>query len=517
MNNNKIVFKDYNMNQLQLPMDLSEEIPKNHVVRVVNDAIDELDDNIFLKYYPGGGRSSYHPKMMTKILVYAYTQKIYTSRKIAKAVREQLPFMWIAARQKPNFRTINRFRSKRMKHVIDEVFTSVLELLIKEGYVKFENYFLDGTKIEADANRYSFVWKKSTDRYEADLQAKIRKLLKEIEAENDYENELYGDKDLDELGEESQITSDDLKNTAEKLESRLEEEPENKKLKKAVKTIKKDYLPRTKKYERYQSTFKGRNSFSKTDTDATFMRMKEDHMRNGQLKPGHNLQLGTEKQFILGYSIHQKPGDTTCLIPHLERLKKLFGKTPKNIIADAGYGSEENYRYLEEQGKNSYVKYNTYFKEQKRNWKKQVFRRENMYYNSEDDKFICPNGKELIFQFDKYYRTESGYFTKYRHYKCFDCDGCDFREKCTRSRTGRTVRVNWELEKYKKQVRENLGSDHGKKLSSKRKVEVESVYGHFKANRVFRRFVLRGIEKVNIEIGLMSLAHNMLKKAALTY
>ncbi|ACB84737.1 transposase IS4 family protein [Natranaerobius thermophilus JW/NM-WN-LF] len=486
-------------------------------MRVVNDSIDELDDNLFLKYYPGGGRSSYHPKMMTKILVYAYTQKIYTSRQIAKAVREQLPFMWIAARQKPDFRTINRFRSERMKYVIDEVFASVLELLIKEGYVKFENYFLDGTKVEANANRYSFVWKKSTDRYEANLQAKIKELLQEIEEENERENEIYGDKDLDELGEDSQITSEDLEKTVEKLESRLKEEPKNKKVKKAVKTIKKDYLPRTRKYEKYQSTFNGRNSFSKTDKDATFMRMKEDHMKNGQLKPGYNIQLGTENQFILGYSIHQKPTDTTCLIPHLEKLEEQLGNVPQNIIADAGYGSEENYRYLEEKDRNAYVKYNTYFQEQKRSWRKKIFRRENMHYDAKNDKFICPNGKELHFQYEKSYKTEAGYITKRRLYRCFDCQECELKEKCTKSKKGRTVWVNWELESYKQKARENLGTDHGRELSSQRKIDVESVNGHFKANRMFRRFMLRGLDKVNIELGLISLAHNMIKKAAIGF
>jgi transposase len=182
------------MDQLFLPMDLEELIPPGHVVRVVNEAVNRISDDVFLKYYPGGGRSSFHPKMLTKVLVYAYTQKIYSSRQIAKALRENIPFMWLAARQTPDFRTINRFRSQRMKGLIDDVFAAVLQLLIEEGYVTMEHYFLDGTKIEANANRYTFVWKKSTDRYQEKLQTQIRQLLAEIDEVNQQEQKEYGER-----------------------------------------------------------------------------------------------------------------------------------------------------------------------------------------------------------------------------------------------------------------------------------------------------------------------------------
>jgi transposase len=161
------LYIQYSMNQLCLPMDLEMDIPMNHVVRVVNATVARLSDAIFAGAYPGGGRHSYHPRMMTKIIIYAYTQRIYSSRQIAKAVRENVPFMWIAARQTPDFRTINRFRSERMKDVLQKVFAAILEMLVAEGYVKLEHYFVDGTKIEANANRYSFVWGKAVVRQKA--------------------------------------------------------------------------------------------------------------------------------------------------------------------------------------------------------------------------------------------------------------------------------------------------------------------------------------------------------------
>lgn len=509
-----ITFVDYNMDQLFLPMDLEELIPPQHVVRVVNDAIDRVKDDVFLQHYPGGGRSSYHPKMMTKIIVFAYTQKIYSSRMIAKAVRENIPFMWLSARQTPDHRTINRFRSERMKPIIDEVFTSILQLLIEEGYVKLENYFLDGTKIEANANRYTYVWKKSVDRHQKNLQNKIHDLLREIDEIEKQEMKIYGDQNLEELGENSTLTAEKLEKTVAQLEQRLQEEPENKPLEKVVKKIRKDYLPRQQRYEKQQLTFQERNSYSKTDPDATFMRTKEDHLQNGQLKPCYNLQLGTENQFIVGYSVHQRPGDTRCMIPHLKRVRALLGTLPKAIIADAGYGSEENYAYLDKEELDAYVKFNTFHQEQSKKWKEDISKVENWSYDEEKDQFICAGDKRLIFQYETKERTESGYEITKRHYQCDECEGCPLREWCTKSATGRQISVSPALLEYKKTAREKLWSEHGRALSIQRSIEVESVFGHFKENRSFRRFLLRGLPKVNIEVGLLSLAHNLLKKTA---
>src|SRR5690606_568860 len=158
--------------------------------RVINDTIDKIDIEPLLMQYKGGGTSSYHPKMMLKVLVYAYSQKIYSSRQIAKALRENIFFMWLSGNNRPDFRTINRFRSSTMKNVIDDVFIEILTFLIEEGYVKLENYFLDGTKIEANANKYSWVWGKSTKKYHQKLQENIKKLLAEIEQYNEAENQV---------------------------------------------------------------------------------------------------------------------------------------------------------------------------------------------------------------------------------------------------------------------------------------------------------------------------------------
>lgn len=512
----KITFIDYNMDQLFLPMNLEELIPQDHVVRIVNDAIDRIDEQIFLNQYVGGGRSSYHPKMMTKIIVYAYTQKIYSSRQIAKALRENIPFMWLGARQTPDFRTINRFRSERMKEIIDEVFTSVLQMLIDEGFISLENYFLDGTKIEANANRYTYMWKKSTDRYQQQLHTKICDLLREIDQVEQQEMTELENRDLPELGEESMITSEKLEKTVSELEERLNQKPKNKPLKKIVRKLKKELLPRCQKYEQQQATFEGRNSYSKTDVDATFMRTKDDHLKNGQLKPCYNLQIGTENQFVVGYSLHQRPGDTRCMIPHLESVRAKLGTLPKNIIADAGYGSEENYDYLNTKKRNAFVKFNTFFKETTKKWKEDISRVDNWFYDEEKDEFVCAWGKRLTFLRERTIQQDSGYEIVKRRYGCEECTSCPLRDKCTKSKSNRQIEVSFTLQKYKEQARQLLRSDYGRALSIQRNVEVESVFGHFKQNRSFRRFYLRGLSKVNIEIGLMSLAHNLLKKLKYT-
>ncbi|KGE19464.1 IS1182 family transposase [Paenibacillus wynnii] len=508
------MYIQYTMDQLCLPMDLEEDIPENHLVRVVNAAVNRLDDTIFDAAYPGGGRDSYHPKMLTKVIIYAYTQQIYSSRQIAKAVRENIPFMWLAGRQRPDFRTLNRFRSQRMKDVLETVFTAVLQFLSDEKYVSLEHYFVDGTKIEANANRYTFVWGKAVNKNKLKLQEKVHALFASIEAAEDQEEREHHGNDLLELGESSEWNSEKLELAAQRLEAQLLEKPKDKPLKKAVRKIRKDLLPRLLKYEQYQILLGDRNSFSKTDPDATFMRMKEDHMRNGQLKPGYNVQIGTENQFILAYSLHPRPTDTRCLQPHLEKARQILGKLPGTLVADAGYGSEENYAYLEKEEIQAVVKYGSYHKEKSKAWKENVGKIENWTYDKAKDTWICPTGQTLHFRKESKELLESGYEIGKRHYRSLSCDGCPLKERCTKATGNREVVVSLERLRYQKQARAILQSEEGYALAVRRMTEPESVFGQLKNNRGFRRFLLRGMEKVTLEVGWLSLAHNLLKQAA---
>jgi len=304
-----------------MPPSYDEKIPWDHLVRVVNDAVEKINLSSLLSQYSGGGRSSYHPRMMLKVLVYAYAEKIYSSRRIAKALRENLYFMWISGESTPDFRTINDFRGSRMKRVIDEVFSAELEHLIATGHVKLEHYFLDGTKIEADANKHKVVWAKKRERYHQRVQGQIKDLLKHIEQVNEEEQEEYGDDDLEEMGGNGQmgVNSEALQKKIDELNQKLRERLRNKKdiqpVRKGLKKLEGDCLVRLKKYEQQAETLKGRSSYAKTDPDASCMRMKEDR---GADKPWPKpaFPLSAADGFGRGGLTSSPKGEAATLAPH---------------------------------------------------------------------------------------------------------------------------------------------------------------------------------------------------------
>ena len=513
MKHDHISFIDYNMDQLILPLDLEIKIPQNHLSRLVHEAVEQIDDEILYRVYPGGGRAAYHPKMMLKVIIYAYAKGIFSSRKIASLLQENIYFMWLANYQQPDFRTINRFRSERMKDIIYETFFSIVDLLHQQGLIKLEEYFLDGTKIEANANKYTFVWRKATEKFDAKLDEKYRKIVAGIEAIAEEDEKSGVELSLQERLDQKPVTSDQIKDTIEALEKRLETDRKNKEIKKAKRQLEKDLLPRKQKYEAQKGLFKGRNSYSKTDKEATFMRMKEDHMKNGQLKPGYNVQIGTENQFIVGFSLHQRAGDPGCLKPHFGILESYDRPKPKTLIADSGYGSEENYAFCEKEKIEAYVKYNTLDKEQTKAWKNQVGRVENMTYDEELDEWICANNERLTFAYEKKDKTDNGYTTRKRSYRCVDCQGCPFQLACAKGKDTKTITVSLKNQKQRKEVRERLSTKDGDKLYRRRKCDVEPVFGQIKYNRGFNRFLLRGLSKTTVEWGLVSIAHNLIKWA----
>jgi len=521
MKKGNVVFKPYTQAQPSLlPPDLEELIPEDHLVRVVNRVVDGIDIGPLEGKYQGGGTSSYHPRMMLKVLVYAYSEKVFTSRRIAKGLRENVNFMWLAGGNRPDFRTINRFRGVVMKGEVREVFTGVLELLIEEGYVKLENYFVDGTKVGADANLHKVVWAKKTEKYKARLREKIKVLLDEIERVNEAEQEEYGDEDLEEMGGKGGIDAEKLKAKVAALNERLRQQPGNKPLKKAVKTMEKDYLPRLEKYERQEEKLGGRSSYARSDPDASSMRMKEDRgAEKPWPRPAYNTQIGTEGQFVVGYSVHQRAGDPGCFIPHMQQQHWPQGKKPKHVAGDAAYGSEENYAYLEQNQVENYLKYNTFYQEthpprKPERKQKASFRSENFPYDSDQDTFTCPAHHPLTYRETRSYRTDNGYLSERRYYECDHCQNCPLRPQCTKAKGNRRIQVSFKLRKYRQQARENLLSERGIALRQQRCIEPESAFGNIKHNLGFRRFHLRGLEKVETEWGLVCIAHNIRKLAA---
>ena len=554
----KITYKPYIQGKVSLlPPSLEELIPEKHLVRVVDKAVDGIEMGVLERQYKGGGTSSYHPKMMLKVLIYAYAEKTYSSRRIAKAMRENINFMWLSGQSYPDHRTVNGFRL-RLKGVIKEIFGMVIEYLAEEGYVKLEDCFVDGTTIEANANRHKVVWAKSVEKRKAQVQEQVEQLLEEIDKINEAEDKEYGKGDLEELGQEGGADEEKLKNRVEELNRRLkggdekgkngegEERAERQpkisaeeldqrieelnhevmqmekgekraQINKRLKELKQKRLQQLKKYEMQERILGGRGSYSRTDQDATCMRVKEERAhRKPEARPAYNVQTGTEGQFVIGYSIHQNPGDTTCLIPFLSEQAKCLPRMPKNISTDAAYGSEENYHYLEEHGLGNYAQYNTFYQEQHPPRKAEAldklrFKSENFRYDQERDVFVCPNERELHFEREHKEKTKTGFETTIRSYQCSHCADCPLKAKCTRAEGNRRIEVNFRLRRYREQARQNLCSERGKALCKQRSMDVEPCFGDIKHNMGFRRFLLRGQKKVEIEWGLVCMGHNTRK------
>ena len=520
MNHGQITFKPYSMEQMSLlPPSLDELIPAQHLVRVVKRVVEELDIEPLLAKYKGGGTSSYHPRMMMKVIVYAYTRKVYSSRKIEKALWENIGFMWISGGNKPDFHTINNFRGDTMKEAVRKVFASMLEFLVEEGYVKMENYFVDGTKVGANSNPHKVVWAKKTQRYKEKLQKQIEELLDEIERVNECENEEYGEENLEELGENSAITVEKLKQKVAELNEELKKKSEDPALKKVVKQLEREDLPRLQKYEEQERLLDGRNSYSKTDPDASSLRMKEDRAARKPLaRPAYNVQMGTEGQFVVGYSIHQQADDTSCFIPHMQQQVFPKSKQFKNGSGDAGYGSEENYAWLEKHGMGNYFKYNTFHQEQHPPRKpelleKMLFKSTYFPYDQEKDEFICPAQNRMVYLETKPSKSKNGFLSERRVYECLACSTCPLKSKCTKAKGNRQMQVGFELRRYRQQAKENLLSEQGIALRQLRSIEPETVFGDVKHNMGFRRFMLRGLKKVEVEWGLVCMAHNLRKLA----
>ena len=502
----KLAIKSDNRKQnLLLPPSLDELVPENHMVRVVDAVIDRLDISDILSTYRGGGNSAFNPKMMLKVLVFAYLSNVYSSRRIEELLKRDIYFMWLAGMKRPDFRTINYYRGKRLKEGFDTVFTQVVRLLHEEGFVSLKVQYIDGTKIESVANKYTFVWRGSVEKYDARLKAKTEDLLRQIEQNHAIENQ--------ENPVPEELTAEEVAKRVERIKEKVDADNLGKEERKALKQIETDSVPRMNRYREQLETMGSRNSYSKTDPDATFMRMKEDAMLNGQLKPGYNVQISTENQFITNFGIYQRPTDTLTMISYLESFKARYGMQSEEIVADSGYGSEENYEYMFSNGMTPYVKYNMFHVEQRRSYRNNPFRVSNLFYNPDDDFYVCPMGQKLKFIRQEKRYTASGYQQTVSVYRASRCEGCPLRGQCHKSKRDRQIEVNHTLDDYKARARELLTSEQGIKHRSNRPIEPEAVFGQIKECGRFRRLRLKGLTGAKIDFGLKALAHNLRKLA----
>ena len=495
----RAVFKSNEQGQVVLfPASLDEKVPQDSPARLVNQIVDNLDIAEIINTYKGGGTSAYHPRMMLKVVLYSYLNNIYSSRKIEQALADRISFMWLSGGQQPDHNTINRFRSSHLKEHIHRIFTQVVLMLVDMGYLTLDVIYVDGTKIESRANRYTFVWKKTVEKNKAKLEEKIRKVLEQVEEGIAQDNQMKDQPTLP-------INSEELRRRIEALNRENRTKAEQK----AIKTLEEKHLPKLEEYENHLSILGERNSYSKSDPDATFMRMKEDHMKNGQLKPAYNVQIGTENQFFTHYDFFSNRSDTLTFIPFMEGFCSRYGFYPNKGVADSGYGSEENYEFMEENRIEPFVKYNYFHKEEKKAFKNNAFLAQNLYYNEKEDYFVCPMGQHMKKVGVTTRKTESGYVSKISIYEAENCNGCPLRCLCYKAKGNRRIEVNHNLNRHKQKVRELLTSPEGLFHRSQRPIEPEAVFGQTKYDKAYNRFRHFGQEKVEADFALFATAFNI--------
>ena len=503
--------------QLKLPLEIDYIIPKNDSVRLLSHIIEEMNLEKLYKTYSRIRENSITPRQMLKIVIYANMNSIYSSREIEVACRRDINFMYLLGGAcVPDHSTIARFKSIHFAQVSEEILAQFTSYLGDTNEISKDTLFIDGTKIESAANRYTFVWKKTVDK-------NMNKMLDGIsdfvsKCENDFGIKIiYKDK----------IKMYHLKKLMKKLKKIKKEEGiifvHGKGKRKTViqRVIEKlsNYIDRLKNYTKSLHIMGERNSYSKTDKDATFMRMKEDHMKNGQLKPGYNIQFGVDSEYIAWVSVGPQPTDTTTLIPFLKSIEEHTGFKYSKITADAGYESEENYVFLENNGQLSYIKPANHETKKTKKYKNDIGRFDNMSYDEKNDYYICKNNKRLIVSGTKTRKSKTGYKSEITCYTCEDCSNCEHKQKCIKGNNSKTPikdRVKrLELSKLfhekRKENLERITSPLGCELRTNRSIQAEGSFAQVKHNMNFKRFLSKGNKNVLSECILVALAHNISK------
>ena len=444
----------YNTNQTTLPLEISSLLPQDHLVFTIEKVVNTLEDSHFHAFYHAFGRPSYHPKMLVSALLFAYSQGIFSGRKIEKMMIENLAMQYLTGQLIVSYRTINRFRvAEGMEELIRNLFIDLNLRLKMEELETLDYLFIDGTKIEANSNKYSFVWKKAIEKFSVKLQEQIPVYFQEEitplihqAIELDTQEPISSEQ----LLAFAQILEEELA----KLNQNIEETPvkgkdERKKLKKVLRKVKEDFSVRAEKYEKYQETFEGRNSFSKT------------------------------------------------FLPFLET----YPHDLKTVVADAGYGSEENLLCSDEKEVNHLIKYTMFDKEQKRGYKQSARNLANWHYNDKEDSHIHPDGWCYRFHHIKHQKTQTDFQQEIKVYYADEPE----------SAPQKGLYMNERYQNLKAKECQALLSPKGRQIFAQRKIDVEPVFGQIKACLGYKRCNLRGKRQVRIDMGLVLMANNLLK------
>lgn len=477
-------------NQVVLTVDQEIMLPETSLVRMVNAQLEELEyRKLYTAYSSRGRKSTVDPRVMFKVMAYGYVCGIYSSRKLEEACRYRVDFMWLLdGEEAPDHSTIARFRTGRCEEAVEDLFYQYVRKLQEQEETDRQAVFIDGTKIESRAGRYTFVWRKSTEKKlakvkEAVLYESLEELKEYLAQEREKIVFVHG--------------AGHRKSEAQREWERLD----------GLKA----------KWEQYEEELEimgtGRNSYSKTDTDATFMRMKEDHMRNGQLKPAYNVQIAVNSEYITGIEVFSDRTDFRALKPFLRKLEQAQGARYEEIVADAGYESEENYLYLEQTGQMSFIKPANHEQKKTKKFKKQIGRIENMNYDEVEDSFTCANGRKLPLRRETT-ELQNGQAVTTVWYRCEDCTGCPCRSQCCQARDPeqpKELKLRKTFWERRETSQKNIETDRGIYLRLCRSIQVEGAFGLLKNDFGFRRFLTRGKKNVRTELFFLALAFDLKK------
>ena len=512
MKNNQFLQKDYTKNrlpkQLVLPTEFEYLIAKDEPVRLLDQVLEELDYTaLYLTYSEKGRNPAVDPATLFKIVVYAFSQSTYSTRKIEQACRYDLRYRYLLqGRSAPDHNTISRFIKDHLGECLSDLLSQFIRLLMECGEVKLSQIFLDGTKVEANANKYTFVWKKSVERYRSRLREKAKHYLEEELQTEDLPEEI-GVKDLERAFNrlKAQVKKEHLVFVHGSGQRKTP-------LQRQYETVE-EMLEKARFYEKaLQIMGDGRNSYAKTDPDATFMHMKDDHMRNSQLKAGYNVQVASTSEYIVGVMLNADRNDNYSLIPMIGMLKEAYpDEMIEKLVADAGYESEEGYDYLSRNGIRSFIKPSNHEYSKTKKYQRDMAFRLAMEYDKETDTYTCKNGRKLSYSYTRSKKSRNGYVSESRVYKCEDCSNCPYYGKCYKGKHTKTVQVNEKFDAYRAESEKNITTEEGILLRVNRSIQAEGVFGITKQDMGYDRFLRRGKEGTLIEYLLLAFGFNINK------
>lgn len=492
--------------QLKMSFDVDVDILDDGEIQLIDMIVERMDLSSIVNCYSTQGRKpAVSTQSMLKILCLCYSNGIVSCRKIEEFCRYDLRAKYFLSNQQPpSYSTINRFRNLLEDHTTS-LLQQFIDLLIEAGHVDLSSIYVDGTKIESAANRYTFVWRKNVERYQEKLRLKmayyfnysnktsldyLTKLVHKTYAKNQtycLENDIVFD-----------YGSGRRKSAIQREQEQLEE-----------------WIEKLNRYQRDLEIMHDRNSYSKTDHDATFMRMKDDHMMNGQLKPAYNVQMASSGNFVVSVRGFQLANDLRTLIPFINQIDNQYPGQLLNVVADAGYESIENYKFLDDKGFIAYIKPANYEQKKKRKYQQEIGRFDNMIYHQDIDAFECSQGKLLNRQKDSYQtRKKSGYREVLHCYACFECKDCPVNKECVKWSKKENPEQKWvkfspEFQAYRKEAEVNCQSVEGINHRINRSIQAEGAFSYLKDGLQYNRFRHKSMKKVVSDLELMAIGMNL--------